>query len=291
MAEIRVEGSDAIPNYDFSELWNGMLYNWLKAKESDREKVVGEIIKNCKARNKEIIAIMDGFFHSKNGEKDIVYIEPIYKYIKFSDIIFEISIPGRKIKCISRIRINPCLRDDPSNKRFSKIWCIIETSDKISSKDNIEFYKIAKNLSDKVIKLVGEIYIKEIEGHAEPIHNIIIKSFGSIDPHIKKLMLTPSQISEVPNILNDAYSRNILVDVIQNTISRNVGNDVIRILNSDELKDKQIFRLIQTDKLNGLFYIFLEESKTTLTTLFDTDDLITSHKLVREFVKDIVLQL
>lgn len=283
--------NENVPVYAFSELWSGRLYNWGEAKYEDRNRVIEKIVDQCNIRIEDISSIVNGSFHKNEDEEDYVYVHPQLNYIKFINLEFSLVISDINVVCNSKIRINPCLKDDPDNNaHYSKIWCIIETSYPIPSEISKEFYRISEQYSNKIIDIVANIYTSEIKGGAKPVHYIIIKNFGKMDDHIEKLMLTSSQISEVYDILKDVISRKALTDVVQNVINKDINDNLLSELRDFGTKNKK-FRLLENDNIKGLLAVSFEDKKTTFSTLFNTNEITKSHKIIREIVLDIILRL
>ena len=282
---------DEMSVYAFSELWNGRLYNWLKVRYNDRNNVIEKIINQCNNRADEISSIVKGVFDEQNTEDDYVVLHPEIGYIKFAKLYFSMKISDIDIECNCKIRINPCLKDDPNDdSHYSKIWCIIETSHPISSKINKEFYKISEQTSNKIIDVVADIYTKEIKGGAKPIHCITIKNFGKTDPHIEKLMLASSQISDVYAVLEDKVSRNALVDVVQNVLCEDIADDLLSELRHFGTDTKK-FRIVENKDVKGLLAVYFDTKKTTLSTLFNTNNVAVPHNIIREIVIDLTHRL
>ena len=65
---------------------------------------------------------------------------------------------------------------------------------------------------------------------------------------------------------------------------------VVNELSSFGTENKK-FRLVEQNHIKALFAVNYAQDRTTMATLFDTDNIEQSHDVVRDFVTDIIVSM
>lgn len=190
------------------EFWYSRMYKPIYSNNVPEESMdkFGENIANeFNNRLSEIEKTIDGEFNKGNKEEKCEY-RKIFKYIRIPTLRVQ-SGNFRNIKV--RMDINPCTSRDTS----TKIYVIPGYVGKVDKDNIVEFLKISRNISEKIVTKICEIYF-------ELLRNTDIEEIKrDINPNDYAYILTASVLGS-----NNEYVR----EFIKNSTSLEALNEIYR---------------------------------------------------------------
>ncbi len=210
----------------------------------------------------------------KENGKLIIYKNILDKdsHIRFPNLKFNLNFDKREIVCIARIRINPCIK---LNVRpfYSKIWVIISTISSFSAEEKDEFFEIITQKAKDLCDITAKRYIDSLGGATKEssVHNIKIISMGSIDERLMDLMQDRNNLNRLVVKLNSSdYLNEIFNTILTSSCGKVIKNWRGHL--SDDCIIKADWKLITSEKTNGLCVTRQENNSTITSSIFYTSD-------------------
>lgn len=197
---------DENPRYKRLDFWYTQLFNWIAIKSDYKEKLIELIVGKCQENLRNIE-------HKLNGKFEKGSVEYRHNYIRFPDILFELKLKDNTLKCISKIRINPCIKiplfvekfqHDINMENLNEIKALFDKRNILLTENSL-IRKSDTIYNDDVFELIsdGSVYI------LRKIDNSIEVYSKQTAPYYSKILVSTKSIFEPVDQLGGGFSEAI----------------------------------------------------------------------------------